>query len=262
MITINKIFSTLILLITIIPVFILPVFGIDYITYGIFSFILVIFTIIINKFSQELFSTILFFTLVHLSKPLNDWFTGSLGINFPGTYYLIPILIFTIILFSFSKIRKSVGWWTKDKIDKKSVLLIAGLSILSGLALYIWGKYIAVDMQMFKNKLPDVSFFMIIMNGVGFAIFNSIAEEYLSRGMLINGLEKLFSNKWLIIIIQGIIFSIFHYYGFPGGVIGIIMVFFWSFVLGIIRCRTKGLGGVLIGHFFADLTIFFILYSI
>jgi membrane protease YdiL (CAAX protease family) len=182
--------------------------------------------------------------------------------NFPGTYFLIPIILFTILILTFKKIKSNISWWTKDKIDTTSVLLIIGLSLVSGLLLFIWGKYIAKDLSKFTGILPDVTLVWIIINGIGFALLNSIAEEYLSRGMLCNGLEKIFSNKWLIITIQAIVFSIFHYHGFPGGLIGMTMVFVWSVVLGILRYRTKGLAGVLIGHFIADLTIFFILYGL
>jgi len=258
----HKVISALILLITIIPVFILPIFGIDYWTYGIFSFALITSTIFIGRINKALFSTILFFTIIHISRPLCDWFTDLININFPGTYYLIPILAFTLLILTIPSIKKSISWWTQDKIDRKSILLIAVLSIVSGFSLFIWATYLGDNLHNFKESLPNVPISWIILNGIGFAIFNSLAEEFLSRGMLCNGLEKLFSNRLLIIVSQAIIFSIFHFLGFPGGLIGMIMVFSWSIVLGIIRYRTKGLVGVLIGHFWADLTIYFILYGL
>ena len=102
---------------------------------------------------------------------------------------------------------------------------------------------------------------MLIINGVLFALFNSFVEEFMTRGMLCNGIEKIIINKNIIILIQAIIFGISHFYGFPGGFLGITMVFFWSLILGIIRYKTKGLVGVIIAHFFADLSIYFILYA-
>lgn len=55
---------------------------------------------------------------------------------------------------------------------------------------------------------------------------------------------------------------LFHKNGFPGGLLGVIMVILWSLALGVIRYRTKDLIGVLIAHFFADFTIYMILYGL
>lgn len=258
----NKIISRLTLLITIVPVFILPIFHMDLKVYGIFSVILIFLTGWISRINKDLFPTILFFTLVHVSRPLNTWFTHAIKLNFPGIFFLIPILVFVLLILTIPSIRRSIGCWRKDKIDTISVLLIIGLVVISGLALFVWGNYIAGDLHKFTRNLPDVALIWIALIGIGFALLNAFAEEFLARGMLCNGLEKIFSDKRSIIIIQAVVFSIFHYHGFPGGVIGMIMVFLWSIVLGIIRYRTKGLFGVVIGHFFADLTIYVILYQL
>lgn len=258
----NKIVSLLILLITIIPVFIIPAFGMEYMNYGLFSGILIILTILTGKINKELFSTILFFTIIHLTRPLNDWFTDFINLKFPGTYFLIPIIIFSFLILTVPNIKKNISWWTKDKINKDTIVIILGLAIISGLALFIWAKYIAKDLQQFTKNIPDIPLIGIIVSGIGFAAFNSIAEEYLSRGMFCNGLEKIFSNKWTIICIQAFIIGIFHFNSFPGGLTGSLMIFIWSIVLGMIRYRTQGLIGVLIGHFLVDVTIIYMLYEL
>lgn len=258
----KQIFSFIVFLIGISPVFVLSIFGFDLKTFLILSIILAGLTIYCFILNKELFPSILFFTIVHVLRPVNFKFTKIIGLNFPGTFFLIPIIIFTILILVFPQIRKNINWWTKDTIDKKTIIIIIGLSLISGIFLYIWAKWIAYDLSKYTKNLPNVSWIWIIIYGVVFALFNSIAEEYLSRGMLCNGLEKILRNKIAIIIIQAVIFGVFHYHGFPGGMIGMIMVFVWSVVLGVIRYRTNGLIGVLIGHFFADFTIYFILYAL
>ncbi len=210
---------------------------------------------------KSLFSTILFFFLVQLLKPINNFISNYLGLGFAGIYFLLPIVIFTIIILLSKSVRDQISWWKLDKIDKKSTFLIFALVITSSLALYIWSIFFKNSLYQYLKQFPEVSILWIIMNGIFFAVFNSFAEEYLSRGMLCNGLEKIIKNKIIIIIIQASIFGIFHYSGFPGGIVGVIMVFFWSLILGLIRYRTNGILGVLIAHFFSDLTIYFILYS-
>lgn len=258
----NKVLKILILLLAVIPVFLLPLFPMDRTLFLIFSIVLIALTILTFLKQKALFSTILFFTLVHITRPINTAFCELLHFNFPGTFFLIPILIFTALIIILPGIRGSVGWWTRETIDKKSMLLIPGLAIISGPGLYIWGVFIADDLSQFTDMLPEVPVTWILINGIGFALFNAIAEEYLARGMLWNGLEKIFSDKWSVILIQSLVFSIFHLHGFPGGIIGMTMVFAWSVVLGIIRYRTKGLIAVILSHFMADMTIYFILYGI
>jgi len=260
---VRKIVTTIILIYAVFVIFIQPIyFGIDNKSFLIFSAILITATFYSGFFSKIIFPTILFFTIVHITRPICERFTDLIHVNFSGTYYLIPIVIFTGLILLFKPIRQNISWWTKDKIDKKSIYIIIGLSVISGLALFVWGSFIAEDLTKFTDNLPSVTITWIIINGVGFALLNSIAEEYLARGMLCNGLEKILNNKIAIIGIQALIFGLFHKKGFPGGLIGIFMVFSWSVVLGIIRYRTKGLIGALIGHFFADFAIYLILYRL
>lgn len=259
----HKFINIILLSVSAITVFVLPVTGMNDIIYWPFVAVIVLAALISIRYSPELFSTILFFTLIHASVPINDKLTEITGIGFPGTYYLFPILVFSLLILISPKIRKTIGWWRKNTFDKTTILVIILLSIVSGASLYLWGKFIALDadLRIFLNKMPDVSLLFVIINGIGFAILNSIAEEFLSRGMLWNGLEKITDNNRIIVITQAVIFGVFHYHGFPGGLTGVILVIFWSVALGIIRIRTKGLAGVVIGHFSADLSIYFILYS-
>ena len=259
----KKIITAIILFFAIFVIFIQPVYiGINFGGFWTLTAIMIGLSLYTGFNDKKIFPTILFFSLVHITRPINYWFTELIHMNFPGTFYLFPILIFTGLILLIKPIRKNISWWTRDKIDRTTVFIIAGLSLISGIALFIWGFYIADDLTNFTKNLPDVAAIWIIINGLGFALLNSIAEEYLARGMLCNGLEKILNNKFAVILIQALIFGFFHKNGFPGGLTGIVMVIFWSIVLGIIRYRTKGLLGVITGHFFADFTIYLILYGL
>jgi uncharacterized protein len=234
-----------------------------YLTHWFFVVIVFLFTIYTFFKSKELFSTILFFFILQASKPINDAFVKAIGFSFMGVYYLIPIVFFTVLIILFPSIRKTISWWSKEVFSIKAVVLSLALSIFSGIALYLWAKWFPTDQILnFSQQVPDGVWFMVFLNGFLFALLNSLVEEYLTRGMLCNGLLKIFDNVTLIILIQAVIFGISHYYGFPEGYIGVIMVFIWSIVLGIIRFMTKGLVGVWISHFTADFVIYFILYSL
>jgi len=187
----KKISAFLILLIIVSPFIISNLFRFGVHLYWIFSLVLSVLTLISLKYYKNIFPTILFFTLIHLLRPVNFKFVSWVGISFPGTFYLIPIILFTGLILVFPGIKKRIGWWTKDRFDKKTLFLIIGLVLLTGIGLLIWNFWIADDLSTFTNNLPDVPLFYILINGIGFALFNALAEEYLSRGMLCNGLEKI-----------------------------------------------------------------------
>jgi hypothetical protein len=56
----NKVLTSILLLIAIIPAFVIPVFGMDYKIYGVFSIILIVASVLSVKINKEIFATILF----------------------------------------------------------------------------------------------------------------------------------------------------------------------------------------------------------
>lgn len=57
------------------------------------------------------------------------------------------------------------------------------------------------------------------------------------------------------IFAQAFLFALWHFEGFPGGLLGVGMVFFWSVVLGYLRHRSGGMLAPLVAHVCADATI-------
>ena len=81
----------------------------------------------------------------------------------------------------------------------------------------------------------------------------------MARAVLFDGFTYIFKNVTIVILFQALVFSLWHYNGFPGGIVGIILVFIWSIFLGAIRHRSKGMLPPVIAHFFADLSIVIII---
>jgi membrane protease YdiL (CAAX protease family) len=98
--------------------------------------------------------------------------------------------------------------------------------------------------------------------GLLFALSNAFAEEMLFRGFLFDGLSKFITKHKIVIVIQAILFGIWHFKGFPGGFFGSTMVFVWAILLGFMRYRSKSIWYPFIGHVFADLVIFSILITL
>lgn len=108
--------------------------------------------------------------------------------------------------------------------------------------------------------LPEGSFIFIIAMGIAYALLNAVVEEYIFRGMIWNGLEKIMTNKSLVIFTQAAIFGITHYWGLPGGISGVVLIFTWSLYLGYVRQKTGGILGVIGLHFGANLLQYFMLF--
>lgn len=92
-----------------------------------------------------------------------------------------------------------------------------------------------------------------------FSFTNSLAEELIFRFGIIGGLFNEYP-KLTILIISAIFFGLPHYFGWPNGVVGILM----SGLLGYILCKatleTKGLSIAWTIHFIQDIIIFTALF--
>jgi len=140
-------------------------------------------------------------------------------------------------------------------MDRISFILMILTVIISAISLCIWAIYNKDRIAEFKKFVPDIPVYLLILYGLFFPLFNSLFEEFISRALLYDGFSAVFKNIILIIFSQALLFSLWHYKGFPGGLTGVIMVFIWSFFLGVIRHRTKGMLSPVIAHYFADLSI-------
>jgi membrane protease YdiL (CAAX protease family) len=202
-----------------------------------------------------------FFALLHWMRPVNEKVTELLQANVDGTYFIGPILLFTLALILFPSIRASIDWWKIDNFDRKTNIQLM-LAILLGCgAMYIYVIYNQESLARFIGMLPQGSLLKILFLGIVFSLLNAVVEEYIIRGMVWNGLSKIFSNTLAINLIQASMFGASHYFGLPGGITGVALVFFWSLIMGHFRIKSGGIITVIIAHFALNLFEYFILYS-
>lgn len=88
-----------------------------------------------------------------------------------------------------------------------------------------------------------------------FSSTNALAEELIFRFGIVGALSNQYSNITLLVI-SSVLFGLPHYFGFPSGIIGVVM----SGILGYILCKatieTKGLSIAWTIHFVQDIIIF------
>ena len=183
-----------------------------------------------------------------------------ISIRFPGISYVIPIVLYFSLVFTIKSLRKNVKFLTVGNFDLFSVLLFCILVFLSVTGIVGWKVLSRPDISSIIAWIPRVHPLLLLAGGFGFAISNSFVEEFIFRGALWDGLEASNFGNYVMIILQAALFSVWHFKGFPGGIIGSILVFVWGVFLGIIRQRTGGLFTPVLAHICADITIFLIIF--
>ena len=145
-------------------------------------------------------------------------------------------------------LRKSKFDWSifgmGEKLSKKTVLKSTVIAILlftfftffvDPLLLRWFGDY---DLSSIDNIRGDFLGYFILMIIVW--VFAAFGEEFLFRGYYMKGLAALFGNSdnaWIgSAIITSLYFGISHAYQ---GVVGIISVFLWSFVISMIFNKNR-----------------------
>ena len=223
------------------------------------SLLAFIITFYLYKRNLKLFVPTLFFAINGILNPFVFYLINRFELYIPQINFLLPVCIYLFIVFRNEHLRKEITWWKRGEFDKTIIILIIFIVILTGLSLIIWSLYFKQNLDHFLDFIPDIPFILLLLYGLAFPVFNGFFEEFLARAVLFDGFSELFRNYITVIFSQAIIFAIWHYRGFPGGIIGMSMVFIWSVALGYIRYRSKGMLAPLIAHFFADLSIAMIL---
>ncbi len=162
----------------------------------------------------------------------------------PQTFYLVPgDLKVKAEPISFLGISKN--WVSWGKLAPISGGLIAVVTIALAI-LTVTGTGTPLNFPLFLKVLPFIFLF---------AAVNSFCEGILFRhGTLASLTGQL--PKEVVLILSAVYFGSFHYYGAPGGIVGVIM----SSILGWFMARslfeTKGFAAPWIIHFMQDFVIF------
>lgn len=116
----------------------------------------------------------------------------------------------------------------------------------------------AVVMYFQVFRVNDISFSDIIRIMpfvLLFALSNSFVEESITRLGVVVSLHGTLSNQ-TIQLVSAAIFGIVHYWGSPGGIIGVIVAAFLGWFLAKSIIETKGIFWAWMIHFLQDVVIF------
>ena len=106
-----------------------------------------------------------------------------------------------------------------------------------------------------KNEIVFYDVLEIFPFALIFAISNSFVEESITRLGVVVSLYGNVSDK-TIQITSAIIFGVIHYWGSPGGIIGVIVAGFLGWFLAKSIIETRGIFWAWLTHFLQDVIIF------
>lgn len=89
-----------------------------------------------------------------------------------------------------------------------------------------------------------------------FSATNAFVEEMICRFSLVAGLEGVLSKSTICWWSAGI-FGMVHFFGTPGGLIGVLMASFLGWLLAKSMLETRGIGWAWLIHFLQDVVILF-----
>jgi|GEM_PF-6000778 len=216
-------------------------------------------TALLYRQDRAVFVPALFFGIHALLAPAVFAGLARLPFQLPQLYFLPAMVIYLVVVLSVPTLREHLHWLRRGEFSRRVVALTAVLVAGSAAALVLWATIGERDFTTFRAFIPSVSVPLLIAYGVLFASANAIFEEFLARALLYDGFAALTGRVAPAIVAQALVFAFWHFNGFPGGWIGVIMVFVWSLLLGELRHLSRGMVAPLVAHFFADATIAVIL---
>ncbi len=173
---------------------------------------------------------------------------------------LAPLFLYSAVCASVPALRRSLLWLRAGRVDKKAVLLIFLITLVSGLTLYVWQRALAPDLSPHLRYMPAMPLWMFPLAGLGFSLFNAAMEETIYRGIIMQSMDSAFGPGIISIFVQAWLFGVMHYLqGFPNGGWGLIMAAVYGLMLGWLRKRSQGMLAPWLAHICADMVIFAIL---
>ena len=199
---------------------------------------------------------LLWLLIIHLYYPVAVFLEWVLPFSFLGVSYLPVTIVLTVLLLTAPSWKPHGKWFRTGSFTGGTVILILLVAVFSGAALYLWQLLLQPDLSDFFSMMPSGGAVLLLLAGFGFAVTNAFVEEMFFRGFFWYGLE---GKKVLQVVVTALLFGFLHIRGFPGGAVGVGMVFVWGLFLALLRRRTGGMLAPYIAHVVADMTIFGIL---
>jgi len=170
-------------------------------------------------------------------------------------YLLIPVLAATAVALALRRKDEFSAAARLGRLGRSEWGWIALISFTAALALILWVRLLEPDLSSFKAMLPLWPPAALVGAAIFFSLVNAVLEEFIWRGVLQRWL-LLVASPALAVALQALSFGIFHFTGFPGGLVGMGLATLYGAMLGALALRSGGLLAPIVAHIGADLVIF------
>jgi membrane protease YdiL (CAAX protease family) len=176
-----------------------------------------------------------------------------------GTWPLALLVVlagYGAYLASFPRARQTARFWRRGTLDRTAVAWMVLFSAAAAIALVAWRFGASVDMARYRHFVPaGFPTWALFVGVVPLAIINAFFEELMCRGIVWQACEEAFGG-FAALIVTSLGFGLWHYRGFPSGMLGIALATVYGLMMGLVRMRTRGLLGPFVAHVLADVVIY------
>jgi uncharacterized protein len=177
----------------------------------------------------------------------------------PVTWPLPLVLIlagYGAALAGFPEARRTARFWRRGATDRATVLWMILFTLASAIALVAWRYGANVDMTRYGRFVPPgIPAWVLFAGVVPYAMFNAFFEELICRGILWQACEEVLGLR-AALGVTSLCFGLWHYRGFPSGMLGVGLATVYGLMLGFVRVRTQGLLWPWVLHVLADTVIY------
>ena len=174
--------------------------------------------------------------------------------------YLLPLAIFAGAN-TLPRTRQHLPWPAWGILNRRTVLLMGLTIVATSGALIVWTEAASPDLSTLSRMLPRGRMSWLVGVAIAFSFCNAVWEELLIKWVLWATLERCHLSPASLVGGQAAVFGLMHFVGFPSGIVGVSLAAIYGLALGFIRRSSNGIAAPVVTHFFADLTIFGIVFS-
>ena len=176
---------------------------------------------------------------------------SRLGLDIIFAYKaVVAILLFVLVLLEKDDIPKIFS----RRGEFYSTIKVSAPAALIGVAVVAIGHLVYRGNAFTMVRVPLE---VMVLVGIGWALLNSVSEEFIYRGLLYTRLKDVSGVRWALVG-QALIFGIAHNWTkVPLGIPGMALSFLFAFSLGWLVKRTGSLMAAIFVHFWVDLALFF-----
>jgi len=151
--------------------------------------------LVLKRMGSEAARAALWGLFIHLYYPVAFLLALVLPFSFMGISHLLITVLVLVLIRRLPKWAVERDEFGLGKIDWISALLIAGVSVFSGAALFLWVRLLKPDLGVFLDMMPGFTPLFMLLGGLGFALTNAFVEEIFFRGFSGGALQR--PRRWL-----------------------------------------------------------------